>query len=110
MPGRATGKYLKVPPRKVRAVADLIRGMPVTEAEQVIRFSRQRAARIIGKVLKSAVASAEQAAPGDTKPLVVARAVVDEGPTQKRLLPRARGVRNLMRRRTSHITIIVDEQ
>jgi len=110
LPGRAIGKYLRVPPRKAREVAELIKGLPVEEAEQVVRFSKRRAARIIGKVLKSAVASAEQAGKGDVKSLVVARAVVDEGPMLKRVIARARGVRNVIRRRTSHITIVVEER
>ena len=110
MPGKAAGKYLKVPPRKAREVVDLIKGLPVEEAEQVIKFSKRRAATFIGKILKSAKANAEQATEGEAKPLFVAEAVVDEGPTLKRMMARARGVRNVIRRRTSHITIVVKER
>jgi len=110
LPGRAIGKYLKVPPRKAREVVELIRGLPVEEAQQVVKFSKRRAARFVGKVLKSAVANAEQAKEGGGKAFFVAEAVVDEGPTLKRMIPRARGVRNVIRRRTSHITIRVDER
>lgn len=110
MPGTAVGKYLRVPPRKAREVVELIKGLPVGQAQQVVKFSKRRAARFVGKVLKSAVANAEQAKEGEGKALFVAEAVVDEGPTLKRIIARARGVRNVMRRRTSHITIRVDER
>jgi len=110
LPGRAIGKYLRVPPRKAREVVELIKGLPVEEAQQVVKFSRRRAATFVEKVLKSAVASAEQAREGDAKPLFVAEAVVDEGPMLKRIIARARGVRNVIRRRTSHITIVVEER
>jgi large subunit ribosomal protein L22 len=108
--GRAIGKYVRVPPRKAREVLELIRGLPVEQAEQVVRFSKRRAARFVGKVLKSAVASAEQAKEGEAKPLFVAEAVAQEGPMLKRIIARARGVRNVTRRRTSHITIAVKER
>ena len=110
MPGRAIGKYLKVPPRKARDIVNLIRGLPVEDAQQLVRFSKRRAARIVEKVLKSAVANAEQAREGEAKPLFVSQAMVDEGPTLKRMIARARGVRNVIRKRTSHITIVVDER
>ena len=110
MPGTATGKYLKVPPRKAREVVELIRGLPVEQAQQVVQFSKRRAARFIGKVLKSAVSNAQQAKEGGAKSLFVTEAVVNEGPTVKKVFARARGVRNVMKRRTSHITIVVEEQ
>jgi len=110
LPGRAVGKYLRVPPRKAREVLELIRGLPVEEATQVVRFCKRRGAKFVGKVLKSAVANAEQAKEGGTKSLYVTEAVADEGPTLKRVVPRARGVRNLIRRRSSHITIVVQER
>jgi large subunit ribosomal protein L22 len=109
LPGRAVGKYLRVPPRKARDVVEQIRGLPVEEAEEIMRFSKRRAARFVGKVLKSAVASAEQSSERSGGGLYVTDAVVDEGPTLKRVIPRARGVRNIIRRRTSHITIRVEE-
>lgn len=89
---------------------NLIRGLPVEDAQQVVRFSKRRAARIVEKVLKSAVANAEQAREGEAKPLFVSQAMVDEGPMLKRMIPRARGVRNVVRKRMSHITIVVDER
>ncbi len=110
MPGRAIGKYLKVPPRKAREVVELIRGLPVEQAQQVVNFSKRRAARFVGKVLNSAVANAGQAKEAGAKNLFVAEVVVNEGPMLKRIFARARGVRNVMRRRTSHITIVVDER
>jgi large subunit ribosomal protein L22 len=110
LPGRAIGKYLRVPPRKAREVVELIRGLPVEEAEQVVKFSKRRAARFVAKLLKSAVANAEQAREGEARSMFVARAVVNEGPRLKKLIARARGVRNVIRRRTSHITIVVEER
>lgn len=110
MPGKAIGKYLRVPPRKAREVLALIRGLPAEEAAQVVRFCKRRSAKFVAKVLKSAMANAEKAKEGDTKSLYVATAVADEGPTLKRVMPRARGVRNLIRRRSCHITIVVQER
>ena len=110
MPGMAMGKYLKVPPRKAREVVELIRGLPVEQAEQLVKFSKRRAARFVGKVLKSAVANAEQVKEGGGKALFVAEAAVNEGPVVRKIIARARGVRNVIRRRTSHITIVVEER
>lgn len=110
LPGKAIGKYLRVPPRKAREVADMIRGLPVEEAEQVVRFSKRRGAKMVGKVLKSAVSNARQAHETETRGLVVAEAVVDEGPMLKRVMARARGVRNVIRKRTSHVKIRVEER
>ncbi len=110
MPGKAIGRYLRVPPRKAREVVELIRGLPLEQAQQVVGFSKRRAAKCVGKLLKSAAANAEQAREGEARPLFVARVVVDEGPMLKRVMPRARGVRNLIRRRSSHITIEVEER
>jgi len=110
LPGTAVAKYLKVPPRKAREVVELIKGLPVEQAQQVMKFSKRRAAWFVGKVLKSAVANAEQAKEGGAKSLFVAKAAVDEGPTVKKTIARARGVRNVVKQRTSHITIVVDER
>lgn len=110
MPAKAVGKYMRVPPRKAREVVELIEGLPVDRAEQVVKFCRRRAAKFVGKVLKSAVANAEQTKEGQAGTLYVAKVVVNEGPMLKRIVSRARGVRNLIRRRTSHVTIIVEER
>jgi large subunit ribosomal protein L22 len=110
LPGKAIGKYVRVPPRKAREVVELIKGLPVEDAEQVVRFSKRRGAKMVGKVLKAAVSSARQSRESETHPLRVAQAVVDEGPMLKRVMPRARGVRNVIRKRTSHIKIVVEER
>lgn len=110
MPGTAVGKYLRVPPRKAKEVLELIKGLPVEKAKEVVRFSKRRAAKFVAKVLNSAVANAGQAKEGGTKSLFVAVAVADTGPILKRVIPRARGVRNLIRKRMSHITITVRER
>jgi len=103
----AKAKHLRISARKVRPVADLIRGRRVKEAYAILRAVPQRSTRMIGKVLKSAVANAEHNYSMATEDLVVARICVDEGPTMKRMFPRAQGRADVHRRRTSHITVVV---
>jgi len=93
--------------QKARLFADLVRGMPVEEAEQLLRESRKKAAHILHKVLMSAVANAEHNDGADIDELRVARVMVDEGPTMKRGKPRARGRFNRILKRMSHITVAV---
>lgn len=105
---RATMKYVRTSPQKMRRVVDLIRGHHVEEASRILRFSGLGASRDVGKLLNSAVANAEQK-PGIIKEnLVVARAWVDEGPTLKRFRPRAYGRASSIRKRTAHVTLVVD--
>jgi large subunit ribosomal protein L22 len=110
MKARASAKYVRQSPYKVRRVLDLIRGLPVEEAEQVLRFTSRAAADPIGKVLHSAVANAEHNHALDADELFVAEAFADEGPTLRRFQPRARGRATRIRKRTSHITIAVAER
>lgn len=107
---RAQAKYIRQSPFKVRRVLDLVRGLPVEEAEQVLAHVNRRAAEPIVKVLRSAVANAEHNHSLDSGDLVVAEAYADEGPTLRRFQPRARGRANRIRKRTSHITIIVADE
>ncbi|NIQ03754.1 MAG: 50S ribosomal protein L22, partial [Nitrospinaceae bacterium] len=94
-----------------RLVADLIRGKNVNEAMNLLTFTRKRAARKIQKLLKSAIANAEENHKIlDVDDLVVKTIFVDEGVTWKRTMPRARGMATLIRKRTSHITLILDEK
>jgi large subunit ribosomal protein L22 len=105
---RATMKYVRTSPRKMRRVADLIRGQHVEEARRILRFSGLGASHDMEKLLNSAIANAE-AKPGViAENLVVARAWVDEGPTLKRFRPRAYGRATRVRKRTSHVTLVVE--
>ncbi|MQA83203.1 MAG: 50S ribosomal protein L22 [Streptosporangiales bacterium] len=107
---RAQARYIRVAPRKVRRMVDLIRGLPVDEAQAVLRFAPQAASEPVGKVLASAVANAENNAGLDTDTLWVSRAWVDEGPVLKRLRPRAQGRAYRVNKRTSHITVTVESR
>ncbi|MDH3260281.1 MAG: 50S ribosomal protein L22 [Acidimicrobiia bacterium] len=107
---RAHAKHIRQSPYKVRRVLDLVRGLPVEEARHVLAFTDRRAADPVRKVLNSAVANAEHNYALDSDELVVAEAYADEGPTLKRWRPRARGRATRIRKRTSHITIVVSEE
>src|SRR5215207_7128154 len=102
---RATARYVRMTPMKVRRVVDLIRGMEAHEALAVLQFAPQAASEPVAKVLASAVANAEHNQQLDADTLVVAVAYVDEGPTLKRFRPRAQGRAFRINKRTSHITI-----
>ena len=105
---RATARYVRMAPMKVRRVVDLIRGMEAREALAVLQFAPQAASEPVAKVLASAVANAEHNQQLDADSLVVAVAYVDEGPTLKRFRPRAQGRAFRINKRTSHITIEVE--
>ncbi|MFZ0492195.1 MAG: 50S ribosomal protein L22 [Acidimicrobiia bacterium] len=107
---RAQAKYIRQSPYKVRRVLDLVRGLPVDEARHVLSFTDRRAAETVRKVLDSAVANAEHNHALDADELFIAQAYADEGPTLKRWRPRARGRATRIRKRTSHITIVVSEE
>lgn len=106
---KAHSRYIRQSPYKVRRVLDLVRGLPVEEAEHVLRLTPRSAADPIAKVLKSAVANAEHNHALDSEELVVSEAFADEGPTLKRYRPRARGRASKINKRTSHITIVVSD-
>jgi large subunit ribosomal protein L22 len=110
MEARAQARYVRVTPMKARRVVDLIRGLPVAEAQALLRFSPQAASEPVGKVLDSAIANAAHNKQLDPTTLVVREAFVDEGPTMKRFRPRAQGRAYRIRKRTSHITVVVEEQ
>ncbi len=107
---RAHAKYIRQSPNKVRRVLDLVRGMPVEEARHVLYHANQRATDPVAKVLKSAVANAEHNHSLDADDLYIVEAYADEGPTLRRYRPRARGRATRIRKRTSHITIVVGER
>jgi large subunit ribosomal protein L22 len=104
---RASARYVRVTPQKARRVVDLIRGLPAADAQAILRFAPQAASEPVGKVLDSAIANAENNHDLDPAALVVSEAFVDEGPTLKRFRPRAQGRAYRIRKRTSHITVVV---
>jgi large subunit ribosomal protein L22 len=106
----ATAKYVRVSPRKAGDVAQLIRGKKVAEAKALLALSPRAAAKLVGKVLDSAVANAENNHDLDADDLYVVQAYVNGGPTLKRFRPRAMGRASRIRKRTSHITVSVDEK
>ncbi|WP_037580686.1 50S ribosomal protein L22 [Phaeacidiphilus oryzae] len=108
MEARASARYIRVTPMKARRVVDLIRGMNATEAQAVLRFAPQAASVPVGKVLDSAIANAvHNENHNNVESLYVAEAYVDEGPTLKRFRPRAQGRAYRIRKRTSHITVVL---
>jgi len=109
MNARATAKFLRVPPRKARRVVDVIRGKRVDRALTLLRFTPLSAAKAIEKILRSAVANAENNMSMKPESLVVAKATVDGGPAFKRVEARARGQAGFKRKRMSHVTIIVTD-
>jgi large subunit ribosomal protein L22 len=106
---KARLRFTRIAPRKARLVADLIRGKKSEEALNILTFTPKAAARIIVKLLKSAVANATQKKI-DVDRLYVKTIMVDQGPTMKRFMPRALGRATTIRKRTSHITIVLDER
>ena len=110
METKASARYIRVSPQKARLVVDLIRGKDVADAQQILDFSPRGAARVVSKILSSAVANAEHNNGLSADNLFVSRAFVDEGPTLKRFRPRAMGRATRINKRTSHITLILDER
>ena len=104
---KAVTRFVRVAPRKARIVVDLVRGKSVTEAREILAFTNRAVAETVEKTLNSAVANAEHNNHLRAESLVVKRAFVDEGPTLKRIRPRAKGSASRIRKRTSHITIVV---
>jgi large subunit ribosomal protein L22 len=107
---KAVAKYVRVAPRKVRVVMDLIRGKNIGEALAILKFTPKVGADVIEKVLKSAVANAEHNFDMNVDNLYVVSAFVDQGPTLKRIHPRSRGQAFKILKRTSHVTVVVKER
>ena len=103
----ATARYVRMTPMKCRRVIDLVRGLPVDQALDILKFDVHAASDPIYKVVASAVANAEHNKSLDRRDLFIAQAYVDEGPTLKRFRPRAQGRAYRIRKRTSHITVVV---
>ncbi|MGY9080617.1 MAG: 50S ribosomal protein L22 [Candidatus Nanopelagicales bacterium] len=109
MEARAQARYVRVTPMKARRVIDLIRGMKADDAQAMLRFAPQAASEPVGKALASAVANAANNHGMDAKELTISEAFVDEGPTMKRIRPRAQGRAFRILKRSSHITVIVSD-
>jgi len=107
---KATAKTLRIPPRKARLVLDLIRGKDVEEAAAILKFTPNAAAVSIAKVLKSAVSNAVNNNEMNEDKLYVKACYANEGITMKRFMPRAKGSASAIHKRTSHITVVVDER
>lgn len=107
MESKAVLKFARLSPQKARLVADTVRGEPVDRALSILRFSRTKAAGVVRKVLESAIANAENNEGADVDELRVSSIFIDQGPTMKRTMPRAKGRADRIIKRTSHITIHV---
>ena len=110
MEAKAIAKNVRIAPRKVRVVMDLIRGKSVADAFAILKFTPKVGAEAIEKVLKSAVANAENNFDMNVDNLYVSTCFVDQGPTMKRIHPRSRGQAFKILKRTSHITVAVEER
>ena len=110
MKAKAVAKFIRISPRKVRIVADNIKGQSVEKAIHLLTFTPKKAGRLLLKVVKSAVANAEQKPNVDVDQLIVSTVFVDGGPTLKRWRARAQGRAYRINKRTSHITVVLDEK
>jgi len=109
MEARAVGKYIRVSPQKARLVADVVRGMAVDQAITTLKFMPKKAAAILRQVIESAVANATQNDQVDVDNLFVKKIFIDGGPSLKRIRPRAMGRATGIIKRTSHVTVVLDE-
>ncbi len=107
---KAVAKFIRIAPRKVRLVVDLIRGKRVGEAISILRHTPKAASPVVEKLINSAIANAEHNYEMDTKQLLISEIYVDQGPTLKRFMPRAMGRASSIFKRTSHITVVLTEK
>ena len=110
MEAKAVARFIRISPQKARLVADVVRGVGVDKAVTTLRFMPQKGAQLIRKVIESAVANASQSQDIDVDTLYVKKIFIDGGPMLKRIRPRAMGRANRILKRTSHITVVLDEQ
>lgn len=110
MPFQATHKFARIAPRKARLLMDLVRGRDVDDAISMLKFSKKRASGMVERVIRSAVANANESEVTPRGTLYVARAWVDAGPTIKRFQPKDRGKAYSIMKRTSHLVVTVDER
>jgi large subunit ribosomal protein L22 len=110
MKAKAVAKYIRIAPTKVRKVARAVKGMSAEDALNLLGYMPQRSAKILGKVIRSAVANAEQKPDMDVDSLSISNIVVDQGPSLKRFRARAMGRANRILKRTSHISVVLEER
>jgi large subunit ribosomal protein L22 len=110
MEAKAVAKYLRISPLKVRKVVSTIKGKPVEVALDILKFMPQKAAGIVEKIVRSAVANADQNPDIDVDLLIIRNIIADQGPTLKRFRARARGRGSRILKRTAHITVILAEE
>ncbi len=110
MEAKAVARFIRISPQKARLVADMVRGKDVEKALTTLRFTPKKGARLLMKVIESAVANASQSEAIDVDTLFVKQVFIDGGPTLKRISPRAQGRATRIIKRTSHITVVLDEQ
>lgn len=108
MPYTASHRFARISPRKVRLIADLVRGKFADEALEILRYQPQRGARLLEKVIRSAMANAEDRRAQNLGHLMLVDVRVDQGPMFRRLMPRARGMASIIKRRMSHIRVTLD--
>jgi large subunit ribosomal protein L22 len=106
---KATLKYVRISPRKVRLVTDLVRGKKVSDALNTLAFTRKKSSKVVSDLVKSAAANAESTKNMDPDNLYISRIFVDGGPMLKRFMPRAMGRATRILKRTSHITVVLKE-
>jgi large subunit ribosomal protein L22 len=106
----AVAKFVRISPQKIRLIMDQVRGKRVDEALNMLSFAPQKGAPILKKLINSAIANAEQNSGVDVDTLFVKRVYADEGPTLKRFRPRAQGRATRIRKRSSHLTVVLDEE
>lgn len=109
MQSKAVARTVRIAPRKVRLIADLVRGKEVGEAISILKLTNKRSSPVVEKLVKSAVANAEHNYDMDIDNLYISEIYADEGPTLKRFRPRAQGRASKINKRTSHITVVVEE-
>lgn len=109
MESKAILKYARISPRKVRRITDLVKGKKAGDALVNLGFLPHKGSKIVAKVLKSAMANAEQKKVADPESMKILNILVDQGPTMKRMMPRAMGRADMIKKRTSHITLFLEE-
>ena len=110
METRASARYVRISPQKIRLIMSQVRGKKIEEALDMLAFSPKKGARILKKLINSAVSNIEQHSSVDFDLYYIKRVYADEGPTLKRWRPRARGRATKIRKRSSHLTVILDER
>ncbi|ABY35583.1 MULTISPECIES: 50S ribosomal protein L22 [Chloroflexus] len=110
MEAKAVTRYVRISPLKVRLVMDVVRGMNVDRALATLRYMPQKAAREVARTIKSAAANAEHNFDMDRESLYIKTIYADQGPVLKRIMPRARGMANRIRKPTTHITVVVADR